>query len=361
VPLTPSTVLRTDDAGGKTFRVLDDGAGNLWQVIALGDEDGAQAGIASNPLAVSVASLPLPTGAATEATLASILSALGGTLAVSVASLPLPAGAATEATLATLATEATLSAVSGKLPASVGAKTAIGSLSVVLASDHGALPLPTGAATEATLASVDAALAGTLAVSAASLPLPAGAATEATLASVDAALAGTLAVSAASLPLPTGAATEATLASLLTELQGKADLGETQPVSAASLPLPTGAATEATLSSVDSALAGTLTVQPDTSTATSEEAVLAFGDINATFTEEIDPSGPVVGMIIQNSLDQPVEISIDNGSSTFITVLPRKNPTIDLEAIGRVFSDDVHVRYLSAAPTEGTLVITLIE
>lgn len=68
-------------------------------------------------------------------------------------------------------------------------------------------------------------------------------------------------VSAASLPLPTGAATETTLAllegkdfatqttlaALLTELEGKADLSETQPVSAASLPLPTGAATEASL------------------------------------------------------------------------------------------------------------------
>lgn len=37
------------------------------------------------------------------------------------------------------------------------------------------------------------------------------------------------------------------LASILTELQLKADLTETQPVSAASLPLPTGAATEASL------------------------------------------------------------------------------------------------------------------
>jgi hypothetical protein len=43
-------------------------------------------------------------------------------------------------------------------------------------------------------------------------------------------------VSASTLPLPTGAATQTTLASLLTELQGKADLAETQPVSLASLP-----------------------------------------------------------------------------------------------------------------------------
>jgi len=57
-------------------------------------------------------------------------------------------------------------------------------------------------------------------------------------------------VSQASQPLPTGAATETTLSSLLTELQAKADLTETQPVSQASQPLPTGAATETTLSSL---------------------------------------------------------------------------------------------------------------
>lgn len=44
------------------------------------------------------------------------------------------------------------------------------------------------------------------------------------------------------------------LDSLLTELQAKADLTETQPVSVSSLPLPTGAATEATLSSVNTLL-----------------------------------------------------------------------------------------------------------
>ena len=45
--------------------------------------------------------------------------------------------------------------------------------------------------------------------------------------------------------LPDGAATSAKQNSLLTELQLKADLTETQPVSAATLPLPSGAATSA--------------------------------------------------------------------------------------------------------------------
>jgi hypothetical protein len=44
------------------------------------------------------------------------------------------------------------------LPASIGQKDTAGSLSVTLASDHGALPLPAGAATEATLAAQSAKL-----------------------------------------------------------------------------------------------------------------------------------------------------------------------------------------------------------
>jgi hypothetical protein len=48
-------------------------------------------------------------------------------------------------------------------------------------------------------------------------------------------LAGTQPVSVAALPLPADAATQATLAGLLTELEGKADLAETQPVTQATL------------------------------------------------------------------------------------------------------------------------------
>jgi len=53
-------------------------------------------------------------------------------------------------------------------------------------------------------------------------------------------------VSAATLPLPTGAATQVTLAALLSELQDKADLTDTQPVSIASaIPITAGVSTEA--------------------------------------------------------------------------------------------------------------------
>ncbi len=52
----------------------------------------------------------------------------------------------------------------------------------------------------------------------------------------------------------TGLASQTTLAALLTELQAKADLSETQPVSAAALPLPAGAATSAAQTSAQTRL-----------------------------------------------------------------------------------------------------------
>ncbi|MGM9322469.1 hypothetical protein [Deinococcus aquaticus] len=139
----------------------------------------------------------LPLGGATETTLASLLAALNllsrktDTQPVSAASLPLPTGAATQVTLAAL-----LTAIQAQ-----AAKTETQPISAA------ALPLPTGAATQATLAALltaiqaQAAKTETQPVSAAALPLPAGAATGAlqttgntSLASILAALTGTVLV-----------------------------------------------------------------------------------------------------------------------------------------------------------------------
>lgn len=90
---------------------------------------------------------------------------------VSLSSSPLPTGAATEITLA---------AASAKLPATLGQKAMAASLAVVLASDQSAVPV-TGTFFQATQP-----------VSATALPLPAGAATETTLAAASAKLPATL-------------------------------------------------------------------------------------------------------------------------------------------------------------------------
>ncbi len=59
-----------------------------------------------------------------------------GSLDVHVGSSALPTGAATETTLATLATQATLAAMSAKLPASLGQKASAASISIVAANDQ---------------------------------------------------------------------------------------------------------------------------------------------------------------------------------------------------------------------------------
>lgn len=77
----------------------------------------------------------------------------GVTQPISAASLPLPAGASTAA-LQTSG-NATLTAITGQLPTTLGQKTSANSLAVVIASDNtvaisaASLPLPTGAATSA--------------------------------------------------------------------------------------------------------------------------------------------------------------------------------------------------------------------
>lgn len=97
-----------------------------------------------------------------------------GTFAISAASLPLPAGASTEATL---------SALSAKFGA-LGQTTMAGSAPVVIASNQSAVPV-SGTfwqATQPVSGTVTAnAGTGTFAISAASLPLPSGAATDAVL------------------------------------------------------------------------------------------------------------------------------------------------------------------------------------
>lgn len=109
----------------------------------------------------SVASLPLPAGAAKDSTLTDSSQRIGGTVAVSgtffqatqpvsAAALPLPAGAATSALQTT---------ISGQLPATLGQKAMAASLAVVLASDQSALTVASHAVTNAGTFAVQATLA----------------------------------------------------------------------------------------------------------------------------------------------------------------------------------------------------------
>lgn len=267
----------------------------------------------------------------------------GFTQPISAASLPLPAGAATEASLAklTIAQGAATGANTGALVQGVVTTAAptyttatINPLSMTTA---GALRTDASATTQP--------------ISAASLPLPSGAATSAaqttgnnSLASIDGKTATlvsgrvpvdgsavTQPISAAALPLPAGASTSAlqtTGNSSLSSIDGKTATlvsgrvpvdgsAVTQPISAAALPLPSGASTSAnqttqnaSLSSID----GKIPVQGQTTQALSHPTIQPGDLTSSTGSITVQDTGSSVGTQGNN---QTIVTGTPTAGSTF--------------------------------------------
>lgn len=200
--------------------------------------DGTELGIVTAPLRTD------PTGTTTQP--------------VSAASLPLPSGAATSAKQDTEI--ASLASIDGKIPAQGQALMAASS-PVVIASNQSAvpvsasaLPLPSGAATEATLSSLNGKVTAvnTGAVVVSSSALPSGASTAAKQPAL-----GTAGTASADVLTVQGIASMTALkvdGSAVTQPVSGTFWQATQPVSAASLPLPSGAATLAEQQSQTTAL-----------------------------------------------------------------------------------------------------------
>jgi hypothetical protein len=221
---------------------------------------------------VSAVSLPLPTGAATAAkqdtantSLAAIADAVSGTLTVS--------GALTDTQLRASAVPVSLASVPLPTGASTSAKQDTGNTS--LSSIDGKLVLPgaldgsgylktheQGTATVSGTVTANAGT-GTFAVSAASLPLPSGAATSAKQPAL-----GTAGTPSSDVLTVQGATSMTALkvdGSAVTQPVSGTFWQATQPVSAASLPLPSGASTASnqsteisSLSSIDGKLPASL-------------------------------------------------------------------------------------------------------
>lgn len=205
----------------------------------------------------------------------------GVTQPISATALPLPTGASTSA-LQTSG-NATLTAISGQIPATLGQKTSANSLAVVFASDQSVLTVTGnfGVAQGSTTASEI----GPLSQGAASTASPSYAA--ATTNPLSLTLAGALRVdgsavtqpiSAAALPLPAGAATSslqtagnASLASIDTKIpaQGQAVMAASLPVVIASnqtaIPVTVNVSTTAVLSSVSNAITSTVVLAANSS------------------------------------------------------------------------------------------------
>ena len=269
---------------------------------------------------ISVASLPLPTGAATEATLALIntnldqLNYSGTRLLVDGSGVTQPVSGAVTANIGTsgaLALDATLSAASAKLPTTLGQKTMANSLAVVLASDQSTVSINNaqwgGSATSLGQKAMAASVPVVLASDQVSIPVTQS---------------GTWNINNVSgtVSLPTGAATEATLALINTNLDqlnysGVRLLvdgsGATQPISATTLPLPSGAATSAlqgtgnsSLASIDSktlsAGQATMAASSPVVIASNQSAIPVTGTVTVTQGTGSNLNAQVSGIVTSN-------------------------------------------------------------
>jgi len=337
---------------------------------------------------ISAASLPLPTGASTaanqstqialatssDASLASIdvkTPALGQanmagsqpvviannqtTIPVSVSSVPLPSGAATEATLATRASEATLSTLNGKviavdtddvtitsaLPAgtnSIGQVTAnagtnLNTSALNLESTQSAInsKIPSNLTVTATRLLVDGS-GVTQPVSAAALPLPSGASTSAlqstgnaSLASIDTKLTAPLAV--------TGPLTDAQLRA--TSVPVTATISGTPNVAVTSSALPTGAATSAlqttgnaSLATIDSSTASLNTKIP-TLAANSGSLFVTGGDTAGIFNSGrvLTVQGAGIGSVAMPVTVGSLPLPSGAATETTLAAINTKTPT----------------------------------
>lgn len=219
-----------------------------------------------------------------------------GTQAVSVASLPLPSGASTESTL---------SAMSAKLPSSLGQKTMANSLACTLASDQSSIPVtgtfwqttqPVSGSVSVSNFPSSQAVTGTFwqstqPISAASLPLPSGASTSAKQPAL-----GTAGTASSDVITVQGIASMTALkvdGSAVTQPVSGTFWQATQPVSAAALPLPSGAATSAkqpALGTAGSASADVISVQGIASmTALKVDGSAVTQPVSGTFWQATQP------------------------------------------------------------------------
>lgn len=325
-----------------------------------------------------IAQLPVGLGQQTMAgSLAVVLASNQSTLPVSAASLPLPTGAATETTLGTRASAATQTDGTQRSKITDGTNNAAvkAASTAPLATDPAlvvALSPNSLALTISSEVEVKNDTGNPIPVSASSLPLPTGAATESTLDARTGSLTETAPATdtassgingrlqriaqritsfiglfpttigqkakAASLAiaLPTdqvGAA--GTPAADVISVQGVASMtplkvdgsGVTQPVSASSLPLPTGAATEATLAT--RAAAGTQTdgtqrtkITDGTTNAAVKAASTAAVAADPALVVSISPNTP-----ISVALSSEVEVKNDTGNPVPISASSLPLPT----------------------------------
>lgn len=269
----------------------------------------------------------------------------GVTQPVSAAALPLPTGAATEATLA---------AQSAKLPATLGQKAMAASMAVVIASDQSAVPASQSGTWNITNVS------GTVS-------LPTGAATGAkqdtgntSVASIDtktpalgqAAMASSVPVVIASnqSAVPVSGTVAATQSGTWTVQPGNTPNTTAWKVDGSAVTQPVSGTVTA------NAGTGTLTVDQTTATATFDaEGTIAFGSLTTSYVTAYTAGGVLKILQMRNSMNQSVLVSLDGGTTLNYTLDPGDYVSLDLKENGLSFANasTVKAKYTGTAPTSG--------
>lgn len=87
----------------------------------------------------------------------------------------------------------------------------------------------------------------------------------------------------------------------------------------------------------------------------------AFGSVTGSYTTLIGPiPGRGVIIMISNSYNAEVWISLDGGTTDFICLQPSQGMTIDLSTNDAEFSGTVSIKSQGSAPTSGVMSVGVI-
>lgn len=100
-------------------------------------------------------------------------------------------------------------------------------------------------------------------------------------------------------------------------------------------------------------------------------ARIAFGSVGAGYSTvatlepvaistSLPPAGGVAILNFQNSLNQDVILSFDNGTTDSVYLLAGKDYSLDLGAADLSYTGVVRIKHAGVAPTSGAIVLTAV-
>lgn len=305
------------------------------------------------------------------------VSAVGGTVAVTQSTSPwvtsasqsgtwninnisgtvsLPTGAATETTLA---------AINTKTPA-LGQAVMASSSPVVIASDQSAVPVSGSVTVSGTVAATQSGTwtvqpgntanttpwLATIAQGGNSATVSAGGALKVDASASTQPVSGTVTANQGTSPwIVAGGGTAGSAATGVVTIQGIASMTAVK-VDGSAVTQPVSGTVTANAGS------GTFTTdQVATTTATFQDGAIAFGSLTTSFATVITTGGALKNVSLRNNTNAVVVVSLDGGSTTSYTLDAGDALSLDLKSLGRAIptSTALQAKYSGSAPTSGSI------